>query len=227
MAETDNDTSPGFASPPCFAHELVFSEHGCHAIDPVQAADVQRWRKAERQRLVKLRQNTPPSVRIQHAAEITDKLNSLIDFSCVNIISVYWPIRGELDFRFWMKELCSRGCRVVLPVIEARNAPLVFREWRPESRLERAIWNIPAPVEGEVLVPDAVISPLVGFDQACFRLGNGGGYFDRTLASFNEYPQVFGVGQSALELATIFPQWHDVPMNYIVCEGDTMYSRAA
>ena len=83
------------------------------------------------------------------------------------------------------------------------------------------IWNIPVPAEGALLIPTLVIAPLVGFDAANYRLGNGGGYFDRTLAELianKQRPTVIGVGYECLQIATIRPQPHDIPMDVIVTE---------
>ena len=66
------------------------------------------------------------------------------------------------------------------------------------------------------------IAPVVGFDRACYRLGYGGGFFDRTLASLARMPRVFGVGYAMQEIATIHPQPHDVPMSAVVTELETV-----
>jgi 5-formyltetrahydrofolate cyclo-ligase len=131
-------------------------------------------------------------------------------------VSVYWPFRGEPDLRPWITAIWSKGVRIALPVVVAKGQPLVFREWRPDARLERGVWNIPFPAEGAAVVPTVVIAPLVGFDPAGYRLGYGGGFFDRTLAALDPKPLAIGVGHPVGALATIYPQPHDIPMNWIV-----------
>jgi 5-formyltetrahydrofolate cyclo-ligase len=74
------------------------------------------------------------------------------------------------------------------------------------------------PAEGSAVRPDALIIPLVGFDGAGFRLGYGGGYYDRTLAQLDPLPLRVGLGYANAELATIYPQPHDVPMSMIVTD---------
>ena len=96
--------------------------------------------------------------------------------------------------------------------------PLIFRSWAPGEKLEKGVWNIPVPSAGEVVVPSVVIAPLVGFDSAGFRLGYGGGYYDRTLASLPAKPLTIGVGFGFSALETIFPQWHDIPMDRLIIE---------
>ena len=79
--------------------------------------------------------------------------------------------------------------------------------------------GIPAPVDTDVVVPDAAFVPLVGFDGAGYRLGYGGGYFDRTLAAAASRPLSIGVGTEAARLPTIHPQPHDIAMDFIVTEA--------
>ena len=69
--------------------------------------------------------------------------------------------------------------------------------------------------------PSIVLAPLVGFDAACYRLGYGGGYFDRTLAALVPRPLAIGIGFAIQELETIHPQPFDVPMDLIVTEAGT------
>jgi 5,10-methenyltetrahydrofolate synthetase len=115
-----------------------------------------------------------------------------------------------------MEGVSRRGAGVALPVVVAKGAPLVFREWRPGARLARGVWNIPFPADGTVVIPDVVIAPLVGYDAACYRLGYGGGFFDRTLASLAPKALAIGVGFPAGAIPTIYPQPHDIPMDCIV-----------
>ncbi len=107
-----------------------------------------------------------------------------------------------------------------LPVVVARAQPMVFRAWRTGEPLESGVWNIPIPpASAPVVTPDIVIAPLVGFDQALYRLGYGGGFFDRTLAAMPRRPRVIGVGYDQAAIPTIFPQVHDIPMDMLVTES--------
>jgi 5,10-methenyltetrahydrofolate synthetase len=78
--------------------------------------------------------------------------------------------------------------------------------------MERGIWNIPVPAEGEGLQPDIVVSPVVGLDAHGYRLGNGGGYYDRTLAAAAKMPLCIGIGQDFARIPTIYPMHWDIPM---------------
>ena len=103
-------------------------------------------------------------------------------------------------------------------MIEKRQ-PLEFRAWRPGAPLERGVWNIPVPAERQVVRPTALLVPLVGFDGQGYRLGYGGGYYDRTLAGISPTPLAIGVGYEFQRLASIHPQAHDIALDAIVTEA--------
>lgn len=207
----DDEESGG--SPPCFLHEIG---PGGAPVDMQQAKDVARWRKSERSRLIDLRSAVPLEERALHTAAIVRKLEEMIPAQPNEIVSVYWPIRAEPDLRPWMRAACGRGLRVALPVAVQLGQPMTFREWRPDANMARGLWKIPYPAEGPEVLPTTVLAPLVGFDAACYRLGYGGGFFDRTLAAMTRKPVVIGLGYPQLRIPTIFPQCHDIAMDWIL-----------
>jgi 5-formyltetrahydrofolate cyclo-ligase len=85
--------------------------------------------------------------------------------------------------------------------------------------MSRGVWNIPIPAEGETVIPDVLIAPLVGFDSSGFRLGYGGGFYDRTIAHCQVKPLIIGIGFELGRLPTIYPQAHDIAMDLIVTEN--------
>src|SRR3989338_7871165 len=218
----DNAPARPYASPPCLSHEINPSYFDPLAVDPQQASDVSRWRRAERARLLTARAALPTQTRQTAARAIADHLDQLLADRFVTLngltISAWWPIKAELDLRFWLAGLAARGARAALPIVATRAAPLIFRLWTTEIRMERGFWNIPVPAEGPTVVPDITLSPVVGWDAAGYRLGYGGGYFDRTLAALAPRPLAIGVGLCAARIATIFPQPHDIAMQVIVTE---------
>ena len=222
--QEDEDITP-LASPPCFMHEIVAGYGGsCIPVEHQQNVDVARWRKAERARLIAARLSMPEEVRRRLSERIGEQLEQRIGDVRGLIVSAYWPIRGEPDLRDLMRRIVFGGGRMALPVVVARARPLVFREWKPGAKLERGIGNIPVPTDGAELIPDIVIAPVVAFDTARYRLGYGGGFLDRTLASVIKRPRVYGVGFSAAAVPTIFPQPYDIPMDAIVTErGDVPF----
>ncbi|MFO1402395.1 MAG: 5-formyltetrahydrofolate cyclo-ligase [Steroidobacteraceae bacterium] len=192
--------------------------------------DLRSWRKAERARLIGAREALDAARRAADTAAIARDLDALLADAAQALVSVYWPIRAEPDLREWMRARCERGGRVALPVAVALRQPMQFREWRPGAPLARGLWQIPIPADGPEVTPDVVIAPLVGYDPAGFRLGYGGGFFDRTLAQLigrGARPRVIGVGYESQALATIHPQPHDIPMDWIVTGTAAPRRRAA
>ncbi|MEO6340301.1 MAG: 5-formyltetrahydrofolate cyclo-ligase, partial [Caulobacteraceae bacterium] len=135
------------------------------------------------------------------------------------LLGAYVPFRREFNCTPLLVRLTAGGGRVALPVVLGPGRPLEFRAWKPGDRMAMGVYDIPYPAEGEPVIPDTVISPLVGFDPAGYRLGYGAGYYDRTLASFPAKPLVIGVGFELSRMETIQPQPHDIPMDVIVTEA--------
>lgn len=205
----DEDT-PG--DEPCFAHRLVAGR----PVDPETARDVARFRKARRAEFYEARKQLRSDERARLTETIAAALDRAVGDPAGQRIAVYWPIRGEPDLRGWMAHAHEKGAEICLPVVIHTNEPLEFRPWHPGCRMERGAWNIPVPAEGPPVRPDLVISPLVGIDDAGFRLGNGGGYYDRTLAALNPRPRVIGVGFPGCRLTTIYPMPWDIPMDEVI-----------
>jgi 5,10-methenyltetrahydrofolate synthetase len=135
------------------------------------------------------------------------------------IAAFCWPIRHEPDVRALLAAWTPAGVRCTLPVVTGENQPLVFRTWTPETPLQPDRYGIPTPTAGDWLTPDLLLLPLNAFDAAGFRLGYGGGYFDRTLAALEPPPLAVGVGFEINRVATIHPQPHDRRLDWIVTEA--------
>jgi 5,10-methenyltetrahydrofolate synthetase len=177
-----------------------------------------RWRKAEREQIIAARLALSPSERRWRALAIARHLDDTMGDVSGRTVGMYWPFRGEPNLRQWMEGITARGASCALPVVVVRDAPLVFRAWRPGVRMCGGIWNIPVPADGAEVVPDVVVAPVVGFDPSCYRLGYGGGFYDRTLAAMAKPPRVIGVGFALAAIATIHPLPHDIAMHAIVTE---------
>lgn len=221
---SDSGGQGRFASPPCYAGEIAPDYFDPLAVDPVQARDVARWRKAERIRLRAERMELSVSSRKAAGEALTGHLRNVLRSrfggARDTVLSAYWPIKGEPDLRPLMGELHEAGVSIALPLVETRFAPLIFRRWTPETRMVRGDWNIPVPPsDSPVVTPAIALAPLVGWTQDGFRLGYGGGYFDRTLAALKPKPFVIGIGFEAGRLTTIYPQPHDIRLDMILTEA--------
>jgi len=181
-------------------------------------AELSRWRSAERARLVAARQQLPRSV----LAAFHRSMDSILEHSfpelARGVLAFCWPIRNEYDARHLARRLRARGALTALPVVVAPRSPLVFREWHPGVALAEGPLGIPYPAASQELVPDHLLLPMNGWDAGGYRLGYGGGYFDRTLASLAPRPTVIGVALEQARLATLHPQPWDVPMDFVVTE---------
>ncbi|PVB63411.1 5-formyltetrahydrofolate cyclo-ligase [Labrenzia sp. 011] len=209
---SEEEDRPG--DPVCYACRIV----GGHFVDPQTFRDVSRFRKSERTRLMERRQRMENAERRHKTTALIANLQGFLQARSFGKIAVYWPIRGEPDLRSLMTDLTEAGRTVLLPVVVEKEAPLQFLPWYPGCAMTRGIWNIPVPAGGEADVPDIILSPLVGVDDDKFRLGNGGGYYDRTLAAFDRKPLTVGVGFEFCRMPTIFPLPWDIPMDAVVTE---------
>lgn len=184
----------------------------------MDAAEVKVWRRSERERLLAERMALAPAVRRAAGEKMTACIWELLA-GRPGALGVYWPFRAEFDPRPLIDAAVAAGRMVALPVVVDKKGPLEYRAWKPGEALATGVWDIPIPEKREIVVPSAVLAPLVGFDRECYRLGYGGGYFDRTLAAFPPRPMAIGVGFAFQEIATIHPQDFDIPMEVIVTEA--------
>ena len=206
------------ASPPCFADEL---ESTCSETDDASNADDSLWRTKQRQRLRSARKALSSHQRKTFSSQIRHHLLSLLEQEIKPTrLAAYWPIGGEPDVIDCLAVLHDQGFELSLPVVVATDQPLIFRCWTPKTALVPGIWQIPVPDENQPESnPEVVLMPLVGWDRRGYRLGNGGGFYDRTLAVLKPDPTVMGVGYQAAELPSIRPQPHDIPCDLIITEN--------
>lgn len=111
------------------------------------------------------------------------------------IVSGFLAIGDEIDPTPLMRRLLGEGYRLCLPVMEGKGKPLVFRAWSPGEPLAETMWGIREPLpEAPVLDPDVVLGPLLAFDTRGYRLGYGGGFYDRTLARLRALKPIASIG---------------------------------
>ena len=206
-----------YSSPACYMHELDQPNTGPAAIK--SWPEVRDWRKSTRDTLIAARMALTVKVRQEKGDKAKQKLLAAVDLKKYPTLGIYWPMRGEIDVRDIARKHIEAGGSVGLPVVVEKAAPVEFWKWEPGMGMKRGVWNIPVPLKREVLTPDALIVPLVGFDAEQYRLGYGGGYYDRTIAALGRRPFCVGLGFTEAELPTIYPQPHDIPMHLIVTDS--------
>ena len=132
-------------------------------------------------------------------------------------IASYLPIGSEASPLGTMRVL-AKDNRICVPVVTAKGAPLRYREWWSGCPLERGPFGTLTPTEGGWRVPDVLIVPMVGFDDAGGRLGYGGGFYDRTLAGLRQ-ATVIGLALEAQRLDRVPRGTHDMDLPLIVTEA--------
>jgi 5-formyltetrahydrofolate cyclo-ligase len=171
------------------------------------------------------RENMAPADRAAADATLNTRLREALA-PVGGILCFTWPIKNEFDARPLITDwLAAEASRIaVLPVVIKRHTPLQFRAWTPATPMRSAGFGTSVPESGEWLTPTTLLIPLVGYDKAGFRLGYGGGYYDRTLATLNPQPRKIGVAYADCALDTIEPQDHDIRMDVLITErGVTQY----
>ena len=189
------------------------------AAAPTAGLELDAWRAAERTRLLAGRSGIPLPERREMDQRITERLLEAARPLSGASVGFYWPMKGEFDPRVLVLRWREQGARAALPVVVRKAAPLEYREWWPDVSTAPGVFNLPVPQGTDVLVPDVVLVPPVGFDERGFRLGYGGGYFDRTLAALSPRPLAIAVAREESRMETIHPQAWDIPMDFVATES--------
>lgn len=148
----------------------------------------------------------------------------------VSSVGFYWPLTGEFDARaaiaVWLAADAQREAS--LPVVKERGAPLEFHAWAPDTPMKIGHHKIAEPTSGRVVIPDLLFVPCVGFDADGYRLGYGGGYYDRTLAGWPgaKKPVTLGIAYEACRTDALQRETHDIPLDLIVTEAGCYPSAA-
>ena len=176
------------------------------------------WRKDQRAQLLAVRTAASVQDRAAWSAEINALLHEALDLQGPYVLGLCWPYRAEFDGRPLAAHWRARGMRSALPVVRGPCLPLDFRAWWPGVAMEKGVYDIPVPRSTQLLLPDLLLVPPVGVDAQGFRLGYGGGYFDRTLAALPRKPVCIATAFEISRIYTINPAPHDVRMDFVVTE---------
>lgn len=188
--------------------------------------DIKSWKAGLRKELLAKRQAVSEADRKRWNAAITQHLVDGFPQLGGLTIGIYWPYQGEFDPRHAMHHFRGQGATAALPEVVQKAAPLQFRSWWPGVAMGQGAYDIPVPQGTELVVPQALIMPPVGFDAQGFRLGYGGGFYDRTLASITPPPLSIGVAFELSRVDSIRPQAFDLAMDYVVTERGIFATQA-
>ncbi|MBF0246460.1 MAG: 5-formyltetrahydrofolate cyclo-ligase [Alphaproteobacteria bacterium] len=144
------------------------------------------------------------------------------------IVAGYWPIGSEMDVRPALVALDRVGVLITLPEVAAKDRPLRFRAWRPDEPLEEGDHGTVHPLRTAPLMrPDVVLTPMLAFDRGGYRVGWGGGYFDRTLEILRKTgPCVaVGVAYGAQEVDSVPRDAYDQRLDWIVTDREVIEIR--
>ena len=181
-------------------------------------SEILAWRRSKRDELIAARMALPQAAHRDADAAIARRVDTCLDDIEPCLLGAYWPFRREFNVLPLLDRLIAQGFSIALPVVLGKGRPLEFRNWTRATKLASGVYDIPYPAEGEAVRPKMLIVPLVGFDDDGYRLGYGGGFYDRTLEAMQPRPFCLGVGFELGHLPTIHPLPHDIPMNAIVTE---------
>ena len=181
------------------------------------AGDSQAAKAALRKALRTARGALDPAIKVQWDAHIGAQVIAWWRLRQIDTLGVYWPLAGEPDLRAAYAELAQAGVRLALPVVMERNAPLTFTEWTPGEPMIADEMGVAVPAQLRFIErPPALLIPCLGFNADGYRLGYGGGYYDRTLEAAPR-PYTLGIAYSN-QRAVFSHAAHDVPLDVIVTE---------
>ncbi len=186
-----------------------------------------------RKRLVDERLNMPD--RLERAERLQRVMRIWLVGRPDAVIGAYWPIKGEFDplpalYR-WQEDAALADLpgappklrKIGLPVVDKETKTLTFYAWYPGCPMEEDAYHIPKPKDTEVVVPTLLFVPCVGFGPGGYRLGYGGGFYDRTLAALLPKPVTVGLGYAHGSVPSFEPEPHDVPLAAILSEDGQAY----
>ena len=147
------------------------------------------------------------------------------------VIGAYWPIKGEFDplpaLHRWKEDGELQGRpqqrRIGLPVVDREHKTLAFHAWYPGCPMENDAYDIPKPKDTERIVPTLLFVPCLGYGAGGYRLGYGGGFYDRTLALLQPRPFTVGLGFTQGYLDNFEPEAHDVPLDAILNDNGVVW----
>ncbi len=181
--------------------------------------DISAWRKTQREHWIAWRSAAADTERAAWGGRMTASLCAMLPSPQKAVIGFCWPFKAEFDARYAVRYWRGQGAVAALPEVTGKGQPLRFSQWWPGAPMRRGVYDIPVPDGTPAVLPDIAIVPMNASDDRGYRLGYGGGYFDRTLAALERRVIAIGVTWDACRVPSIFPQAHDIAMDFIVTEA--------
>jgi 5-formyltetrahydrofolate cyclo-ligase len=183
------------------------------------------WRAAQRALRLAARQAVPAAERAVWTSALIAHLRAALPAVRGLVLGCYVPFRGEPDLRALLDEWRAAGADTALPVVTGRGQAMEFRSWWPGCPIVKGAFSLPMPDGTPLVTPQVVLMPPVGFGAQGYRLGYGGGYYDRTLATLSPAPITIGVAFELSRMASIRPQPYDIAMDFIITESGVQQRR--
>jgi 5-formyltetrahydrofolate cyclo-ligase len=185
------------------------------------AADKSSWRQA----LIKRRATLPADMAARDSLLAARRLLARVDLSGDPVVSAFWSLEGEIDTRPVLQALQALGIVTALPRMQGRGRPLVFHRWAPGDPLQPGPFQVmqPSP-DAPHVIPAIMLTPLLAFDAAGYRLGWGGGFYDRTIAEQRARGgplQVVGYAFACQEVEQVPREPFDQRLDLVVTERET------
>ena len=192
--------------------------------EPTPSPAAELW--AQRRKLVAARQALPD--RLERSVRLQENLRAWLVGRRERSIGAYWPIKGEFDplpalYRWSEGAVDGSVRRVGLPVADRATQSLRFHVWYPGCETELDAYDIPKPKDTELIVPTLLFVPCLGYSAGGYRLGYGGGFYDRTLAALQPRPFTVGLGFTSGFLEDFEPEAHDVPLDAILNDNGVVW----
>ncbi len=181
-------------------------------------------KRQARSRATLIRNHVHEAAKIGAGAALAARGLPVVRNAQINVISAFHSFGTEISTFELFETLVAEGWTTALPVVVAKNTPLLFRQWAPGDALVLGRWDIQIPPESASEVqPDVLLVPMLAYDRMGYRLGYGGGFYDRTLAKLRAFKKVtaIGVAYAGQEIDMVPRDDHDQSLDWIMTEQET------
>jgi 5-formyltetrahydrofolate cyclo-ligase len=186
-------------------------------------SDVETAKAEARKVAARVRKRAHEQVGLEASTQLAALRFPVVPVVGRSVVSAFFPYKTEIDTRGFLGRLAGDGWTTALPIVIALGEPLVFRRWLPGEPTVPGMWDIPQPTEdARVVEPDVLLVPMLAFDRQGYRLGYGGGFYDRTLETLRAKKTIvaIGVAYAAQEVDSVVRGAHDQPLDFVITEKE-------